>query len=90
MADEALHAAEGVAWAGVAIPAETEQMLTLLTKPPAGLFPTLDSICRTSQATDATFTTQLGQIHAGNSLFARPRSDIYSIGVGGWVGGGCA
>ena len=36
VADEALHAAEGVAWSGVAIPAETEQMLTLLTKPPAG------------------------------------------------------
>ena len=33
---QALHAAEGVVWSGVAIPAETEQMLSLLTKPPAG------------------------------------------------------
>ena len=33
-------------------------MIALLTKPPAGLFPTLDSISRTPQATDATFCTQ--------------------------------
>ena len=58
VADEALHSAEGVAWAGVAVPQEADEMIALLTKPPAGLFPTLDSISRTPQATDATFCTQ--------------------------------
>ena len=33
-----------------------------------------------TQATDATFTTQLVQIHTGNSLFARPRGLAESEG----------
>ena len=70
-AEELLHHEEGVAWSPVWYP-DNREALDLLAKAPTGLFHILDAVCRTPQATDTTFATQLFQVHASHPLLAPP------------------
>ena len=73
-AEELLHHEEGVTWQPVWYP-DNRDVLDLLGKSPSGLFYILDAVCRTPQATDTTFHTQLLQVHGGSPLLSPPAVD---------------
>ena len=71
LAEELLHNEEGVPWQPIHHP-DNREALDLLAKAPDGVFLVLDAVCRTPQATDATFANTLLQVHAGHPLLAPP------------------
>ena len=71
VAEESLHQQEGIDWTKVPFP-DNSPLLELLSRPPAAIFPMLDSVSRTPQATDDTFVTQLFQVHHSHAALRRP------------------
>ena len=71
VAEESLHQQEGIDWTKVPFP-DNSPLLELLSRPPAAIFPMLDSVSRTPRATDDTFVTQLFQVHHSHAALRRP------------------
>jgi len=72
--EEALHVKEGVPWKDIEYQ-DNEEAILMMEKPPNGILRLLDSQCKTPNATENTFATELNKVHAKSGFLIPTRKN---------------